>query len=582
MITRSLFVRLWFTAMMFFVWLGANAQVTIGSSNPPSDFSLLDLDASVNARALHLPRLTSSERDALVSSSSTQPDQGLAVGLMIYNTDNNCLEFWNGIQWISFCDGDTPDPCAGFGTMSTFFCSGATIADLTQRAIEAGGNGSIRWFAAASGGTALDPDTELIATEYFADNCAGAAYRIPVLVSLANCNDFPTVGSLTAWTNAMYDFQTQTLSFVGADDAISWQWQVWDGTTQINGNLAWQDISGATSATFTIPAGFMYSSYTGIAEGTSGQAPSAVAGSQVRELGFRVVRTDAVGTTTNTATFNMLFIRTNTSGYGAVNGVLGLVMNRAPEGGAGSGNPDTLRIALLNVGATNDNSLGDFYQWGRRADGHQTIVWDKNPSGANVFGSGTSGTVANTNVTMANLDSNGQVLPTATGFGSFLISDGVQDWVTDVVYRDNLWGDGLTVRPGTSWTFPTNDPCPAGWRVITRWEFSDMNSGTGVGNPSGNSWGAHNNTWIWRPTTNGAVGGAIITNQNGEVLFLPAAGARGNNGLLSTMGTQVRYWSSTAASPTVSWVLHGAANVINVGSSNGPRGAGWSVRCVAE
>jgi len=108
---QSLFFKLFLSAMVFFTPMGANAQVTIGSSNPPSEWSLLDLNENADgtsSRALHLPRLDDTARDALVSPASLQSDRDLAEGLMIFNTETFCLEFWNGEEWISLCDGDTP------------------------------------------------------------------------------------------------------------------------------------------------------------------------------------------------------------------------------------------------------------------------------------------------------------------------------------------------------------------------------------------------------------------------------------------------------------------------------------------
>jgi len=103
---QSLFVTLYLTAMfVLFTSIGVNAQVTIGSNNPPSQWSLLDLDASDIRRALHLPRLDNDAREALFLSDN--PNQ-LAEGLMIFNTETRCLEFWNGTEWVSLCDGDIP------------------------------------------------------------------------------------------------------------------------------------------------------------------------------------------------------------------------------------------------------------------------------------------------------------------------------------------------------------------------------------------------------------------------------------------------------------------------------------------
>jgi uncharacterized protein (TIGR02145 family) len=73
---------------------------------------LLDLNEEADGsstRALHLPRLGYDERDELFNPG--EPNQP-AEGLLIFNTDTKCLEFWNSEEWISLCEGDTPfDPC---------------------------------------------------------------------------------------------------------------------------------------------------------------------------------------------------------------------------------------------------------------------------------------------------------------------------------------------------------------------------------------------------------------------------------------------------------------------------------------
>ena len=91
-------------AAIIFVPFTTNAQVTIGSGRAPSEWSLLYLDATEQPKALHLPRMTTDERNALVA---PVPEGGerreLERGLMIFNTSNNCLEFWSGTHWISLC-----------------------------------------------------------------------------------------------------------------------------------------------------------------------------------------------------------------------------------------------------------------------------------------------------------------------------------------------------------------------------------------------------------------------------------------------------------------------------------------------
>ncbi len=106
-----------------------NAQVTIGSEEAPQSFSLLEITTVNQDGGLRLPQLNTAERDALDLSSN--PDK--AKGLVIYNTDNNCLEFWNFTQWVSLCDGDAAEPIdpitfpEGDGTLT-----GRTCFDIAE------------------------------------------------------------------------------------------------------------------------------------------------------------------------------------------------------------------------------------------------------------------------------------------------------------------------------------------------------------------------------------------------------------------------------------------------------------------
>ena len=58
-------------------------------------------------KGLHLPRLTTTQRDALIP--ATTADSTAAVGLAVFNTDSKCYDVWNGKQWLSLC-GSTGAP----------------------------------------------------------------------------------------------------------------------------------------------------------------------------------------------------------------------------------------------------------------------------------------------------------------------------------------------------------------------------------------------------------------------------------------------------------------------------------------
>ena len=581
MITKKLFLRLCLTAMVFFISFGVNAQVTIGAGVAPQSFSVLELVS--NSGGLRLPQLTTAQRDALSGTfGESNADAALALGLVIYNTDFNCLELWNGIQWVSMCSGETPDPCNNLLSAYTLCDSPTpTIADLTAAVLAGGGNGSVKWYNAQTGGNLLAPTTTLTnGGVYWADNCAGALNRTSVTVLFANCAPInPANGFVTAFTNVSYDFQSQELiSFTTGSGGVatSWQWQV------DNGNGVWQDISGATSATFNIPVDFMYSSYTTFAQSA---ATPAMANLSFRCMLFNPGSPEGVATNS----FDMLFIRTTTSGYSIdANGVRSLVLNR---GGGG-----TVRMALLNVGATDTDGigLGNLFQWGRIADGHEQIVWNKNAGGTNIItpmdGVGTSSVVPRTDVVQI-YDANLQIAD-ASGIGNF-ISNNNGDWGTQDTPSNQRWGlgTGTITRANaptsiTQWAFPTNNPCPSGWRVPNRFEFWDINNGDGTNNTmfvtSWNISTVSGNTWIWRGATNGSVGGAIVTNSNGEAVFLPAVGSR--SGTPGTLGRANNgdYWSSTHAGTSHAQGLSFSSTSVSAGNFTSPRSSGRSVRCVAE
>ena len=109
-----------------------SAQVTIGSGADPSRWSLLDLDNQARIglqerpKALHLPRMNSDDRDALAAPVSGDERREPQRGLMIFNVENHCLEFWSGTEWVSLCEGNEPPiRCGAYiapGVWRRFMC----------------------------------------------------------------------------------------------------------------------------------------------------------------------------------------------------------------------------------------------------------------------------------------------------------------------------------------------------------------------------------------------------------------------------------------------------------------------------
>ena len=85
-----------------FFTLPLKAQVNIGDQTAPHSFSLLELTTKNQDRGLRMPQLTTDQREALgiqlLSDANVAKE---AKGLIIYNTDTKCLQYWNGKKWIS-------------------------------------------------------------------------------------------------------------------------------------------------------------------------------------------------------------------------------------------------------------------------------------------------------------------------------------------------------------------------------------------------------------------------------------------------------------------------------------------------
>ena len=187
---------------------------------------------------------------------------------------------------------------------------------------------------------------------------------------------------------------------------------------------------------------------------------------------------------------------------------------------------------------------GAYIQWGKRGPnttGDSTLDWQ----------------------TAANNGSNGfAAAPTSSNSNSGSITG----WSGTAATNDS-WN----VTENTPVKVTANDPCPTGYRVPTRNEWTAVNtnntfSRTGTFNNSATNYGV---ALHYGPDT--------IT----KLLTLPAAGHRNNtNGALTSRGSTGNYWSSTDYSSLAYYFYFyssgvGPANILN-------RTYGLSVRCIAE
>ena len=510
-----------------------NAQVTVGSTKTPENFSVLEL-VSNRHNGLRLPQMTTEERDAMANDAFKANAE--AQGLRIFNTTTHCIDTWNGYVWISACGPNTVP----------------------------------------------SPPSESLSTN-----------------------------RVTSYINAMYDFQHQTLTaYLTSGTATAYQWEM-----STDGGATWFNIVGATSPNWVIPANFMYD-YAGLDKYDKTQG----AGNSSIEVFFRCLITDNTGDAGHTEDIyqlKMLFVRTNTAGYGISNGVRFLTINRGVGGGTGNG---AIKMALLNLGASgtgaymngealnNDNAgtlndagdLGDLYDWGRVADGHEHLVWTKDANYTNIIdpqtGNGATSVAVSGPVPTTDLNTTtGQILHLSSFYGTFVGRNGV--WGP---FDDDLWGNGSDTRAGapanlSEWSAKGrgNNPCPSDWYVPSRFDIWDIYRGNGSNDPVTApspcfiSTADNDNDWALRATydNSNTCSSIIITNASGEVVLLPALSQRpGTQGVVYQELLYVYYWSSTAGGPSVVYNMQYFPPTFYAGSSsaNQVKASGQAVRCVAK
>ena len=93
--------------VLFTAPMHLQAQIIIGDAVAPQPFSALEIISTTGG--LRLPQLDNDERDAVqavIEAIADNDERAKAEGLMIFNTDTECVETWNGDGWISLCDNN--------------------------------------------------------------------------------------------------------------------------------------------------------------------------------------------------------------------------------------------------------------------------------------------------------------------------------------------------------------------------------------------------------------------------------------------------------------------------------------------
>lgn len=173
------------------------------------------------------------------------------------------------------------------------------------------------------------------------------------------------------------------------------------------------------------------------------------------------------------------------------------------------------------------HAYGSSFQWGRGADGHELITYTN----------GTTATAVNgTTTTNATTDTPGDAL--------FIIeTNSPQDW--RIPQNDNLW-------QGES---GTNNPCPVGYRVPTRTEILNFASAEGVTDAS--------------------------TAYSSSLAFSYVGFRHYVNGAMFNVGTHGQYWTSSVF-PSTSTQARYYTLLSGLGPTEHLRGYGHAVRCIKD
>ncbi|SHK07573.1 hypothetical protein [Chryseobacterium polytrichastri] len=140
--------------------VGANASGTYGDGNqvlttvatmrPEGNMGIGTTTPNVNAilelnatnRGFLPPRLTTVQRNAIPAASKP-------AGLMVYNTNTNCMEFWNSSSWVSTCAVTAPVA----GAITAVTCASATNNGTLSKGVAVSGVTSVIPYTGGNGGS---------------------------------------------------------------------------------------------------------------------------------------------------------------------------------------------------------------------------------------------------------------------------------------------------------------------------------------------------------------------------------------------------------------------------------------------
>lgn len=547
-----------------------SAQLKIGNNTQAiSSAALMEVESTT--KGVLIPRLNTVQRNAMNNPPS---------GLMIYNTDLNCIQVNNGTpalaDWRCLqgeAAGAITSLSCGTAVHNGNLIAGVAVSGVSSVIPYSGGNGGAHTGQTVNS-TGVTGLTATLSASRFIFGDGILTYTITGTPSGTGTASFAiSIGGQTCTlTRTVSDVSTMapgTGSFVGKscfDIALSNDnLNACVGLTGRTPRQANFNLSATNTQTYTFtPTGtvsnvrFIYSNTNGnvitaLSGGNAGaNISTAVTATVIYNTNLNVL---ALGLTNNNPLTARIVVVYND---GAANNgtdrqlILEVRVKDCVCCGANTTTGVWQEFMCHNLGAEttldpftyvvgnadgSGGTLGYLYQWGRPSDGHQ------------LRNSPVTSTLATSNT-----PGNNQFITTTAN---------PYDWRSGSG-ENTRWGDGTA---NANQRKALNDPCPVGWKVPSTSQWGNTFRG---GMTSGAPGTATANTWTW--TGSGY--------QIGTSLFLPAASNRSFSTGQAFTGSSAVYWSSQVNS-TSSVCLSTNSTGVYPGSSWN-RSYGLPVRCVPE